>query len=91
MVDFKFGRPHDEYRDQVGGYMKQIRLMEPDRRVKGYLCTFLTTGLKKFKPNPSVFMETFIRLIAQDLIHRFGTNLRNVTGGIPQQTPPDCS
>ena len=47
VVDFKFGRPHDEYRDQVGGYMKQIRLMEPDRRVKGYLWYILNNRLEE--------------------------------------------
>ena len=30
-------------------------------------------------------METFIRLIAQDLIHRFGTNLRDVTVVFPNK------
>lgn len=47
VVDFKFGRPHDEYRDQVGGYMKQLRLMEPDRRVKGYLWYILNNRLEE--------------------------------------------
>lgn len=37
VVDFKFGRPREEYRRQVAGYMEQIRLMEPGKRVKGYL------------------------------------------------------
>ncbi len=37
VVDFKFGNPRDEYRDQIGGYMKQLRLMEPSRHVRGYL------------------------------------------------------
>ena len=85
VVDFKFGRPRDEYRDQVGSYMKQLRLMEPDRRVKGSCGIFSTTGSKKFKPNLPAFMETFIRLIAKDLISRFGTNLRDVTVVFPNK------
>jgi len=31
----------------VGGYMKQLRLMEPDRRVKGYLWYILNNRLEE--------------------------------------------
>ncbi len=47
VVDFKFGRPRVEYRDQVEGYMKLLRLMEPDRRVKGYLWYVLNNRLEE--------------------------------------------
>ena len=37
VVDFKFGRADSRYREQVARYMRQIRLMEPGSRVRGYL------------------------------------------------------
>ncbi len=47
VADFKFGRPHNEYRDQVRGYMKQLRLMEPNRCVRGYLWYILNNRLEE--------------------------------------------
>ena len=37
IVDFKFGKPQDEYREQVAQYMEILQSMYPDRRVEGWL------------------------------------------------------
>lgn len=37
VVDFKFGARNEEYREQVAGYMRQLRLMEPGKTVEGYI------------------------------------------------------
>lgn len=49
VVDFKFGAPHNSYRQQVAGYMEQLRLMEPDRKVKGYLWYILNNRLEEVR------------------------------------------
>lgn len=47
VVDFKFGKPRNEYRAQVAGYMEQLRLMEPGMKVKGYLWYILNNRLEE--------------------------------------------
>ena len=47
VVDFKFGAHNEEYKEQVAGYMKQLRLMEPDKTVKGYLWYILGNKLEE--------------------------------------------
>lgn len=49
VVDFKSGRPRAEYRRQVAGYMEQIRQMEPQRHVKGYLWYIADNRLEAVK------------------------------------------
>lgn len=49
VVDFKFGARNKEYREQVGGYMRQLRLMEPDKTVKGYIWYILGNELEEVK------------------------------------------
>ena len=50
VVDFKFGHPRNEYHHQVTGYMEQLRLMEPDRQVKGYLWYIPNNRLEEVQP-----------------------------------------
>ena len=47
VVDFKFGNRRNEYHTQVSGYMKQLRLMEPDKEVKGYLWYILNREIEE--------------------------------------------
>ena len=37
VVDFKFGKPHSDYEDQVRGYMTILRDMYPSHEVEGWL------------------------------------------------------
>lgn len=37
VVDFKFGRPHEGYDEQVSDYMRLLSQMLPEARVEGYL------------------------------------------------------
>lgn len=37
VVDFKFGNPKPEYREQVAGYMRILRTMNPSHQVEGWL------------------------------------------------------
>ena len=37
VVDFKFGRPHNDYHDQVREYMHLLSAMYPGTNVSGYL------------------------------------------------------
>lgn len=47
VVDFKFGAHNEEYKEQVAGYMRQLRLMEPDKTVKGYIWYILGNKLEE--------------------------------------------
>lgn len=47
VVDFKFGAHNEKYKEQVAGYMRQLRLMEPDKTVKGYLWYILGNKLEE--------------------------------------------
>ncbi len=47
VVDFKFGKPGQEHRKQVADYMEQLRLMEPDLQIKGYLWYILNNRLEE--------------------------------------------
>ena len=37
VVDFKFGKPKDEYHEQVREYIRILQSMHTDKRVVGYL------------------------------------------------------
>ena len=37
VVDFKFGKPNDDYKKQVGRYMEILQDMYPDKKVEGWL------------------------------------------------------
>ena len=52
VVDFKFGSAHQEYREQVREYMKQLRLMEPQKKVRGYLWYILRNRLEEVEEHP---------------------------------------
>lgn len=49
VVDFKFGQAHPDYRKQVAEYMTQLKLMEPAKKVKGYLWYIVHNKLEEIQ------------------------------------------